>query len=300
MSASIVDDNDNDEVFFNDIGNRFGKKEYWLRLVESGPAHMHANVFVPPNQPNTVLKEYKIERIDEAKAEANLLKRARGCMPEVFAVYHDKEFVYIHMEKLEHTVMSRIEKDGIQFVHDNKDKLETLWKQASVYDNGSMCRVDNMMVTSDGAIKYIDAEKAEWAPDWYEETDARRMMLTCFAKSALGAHLSHMAAKRNIDLMAMGKTYSECGTGFKLCSLKPKDFTRGFATAMMRWFEYYEPTHESMLLEVKDEAQRIMKEFEIDMPDRRMDVELETPYLSFSVGLMRKTDIYFDVFSFSS
>ena len=160
-----------------------------------------------------------------------------------------------------------------------------------------MCRVDNMMVTSDGAIKYIDAEKAEWAPDWYEETGSRTLMLTCFAKSALGAHLRHMAAERNIDLMAMGKTYSECGTGFKYISLKPKDFTRGFATAMLRWFESYEPLHEDMLLEVTDEAQKIMSEFKIDMPDRRIDVQLKTPYMSFSVERMRNTDIYFGVFT---
>lgn len=244
----------------------FGDKRTWNFLKESGPLHAHAPVYVPPSRPDTVLKEYPKRKLEDAMDEATRLSRAHAFMPRVYAVYYDEEYVYIHMERLAQTVMSKIEQEGIAFVLENKTKFETLWNTTTLIDSSSMCRVDNMMLDDSGEVKFIDAEKADEVIDGLSLEDRNRMIV-CFIDSVLSAHLTYLAVERGLDLEDMGRLYIESGSRF-IGSVKKKQFTLHFAKTMLRWFEKYEAVYQSMKREIEGHDQILRSTFGIG-PDRR-------------------------------
>jgi hypothetical protein len=262
------------------LRDNFGTKSTWKLLKESGPLHLHAPVYVPPTQPGTVLKEYPINHKEETIAEAERQRRAEAFMPEVYGVYYDDSSVYIHMQKLKQTVMSKIEEEGLDFVCENVEKFNKLWEDTTLYDRGSMCRVDNMMLTEEDEVKFIDAEKAEeigtWRATHYED------MFDCFMDSALGAYLKFraleiFALKKEVNLEEMGRLYAETGERFEGMP-REWQFTIEFCNAMTEWFEKYEGIYQELKKKLIEEKQKLRKAFGRGEDNRNRGAVLKTPH----------------------
>ena len=272
----------------------FGTKSTWKLLKESGPLHLHAPVYVPPTQPGTVLKEYHINHKEETIAEAERQRRAEAFMPKVLGVYYDDSSVYIHMQKLKQTVMSKIEEEGLDFVCKNVEKFNKLWEDTTLYDRGSMCRVDNMMLTEEDEVKFIDAEKAEeigtWRATHYED------MFDCFMDSALGAYLKFraleiFALKKEVNLEEMGRLYAETGARFEGMP-REWQFTIEFCNAMTEWFEKYEGIYQELKKKLIEEKQKLRKAFGRGEDNRYYGVQsvtLKTPHTEKKEFLHGKT-----------
>lgn len=259
----------------------FGCKSQWHLIQESGPLNSHAPVYILPTHPNTVLKEYPKKYLDETIEEAERQFQAIDCMPLVYGVYYDDTHVYIHMERLSMTVASKIQQEGIQFVYNNMDKFHRLWNTATIYDDESMCRADNMMLTDSGDIKFIDAEKAELKINGLTERE-RAYMCFEFTQSAIGAHIKHIAIIHGIDLSEMGRLYSDSGNRFKT-AIKGRHFTMHFAKSMIEWLEKYETIYLQMTEIVKAEWFKIQSVFGLEaFKDRSISISLKTTHVHFN------------------
>lgn len=256
----------------------FGCKSQWHLIQESGPLNSHAPVYIPPTHPHTVLKEYPKKYLEETIEEAERQFQAIDCMPLVYGVYYDDTHVYIHMERLSMTVASKIEQEGIQFVYDNKDKFHRLWNTATIYDDQSMCRADNMMLTDSGDIKFIDAEKAEIKINGLTERE-RAYMCFEFTKSAIDAHIKHIAIEHGIDLSEMGRLYSDSGKRF-MTAIKGRHFTMHFAKSMIEWLEKYETIYLQMTEVVIAEWFKLKHVFGLEaFRDRSISISLKTTHV---------------------
>jgi len=225
----------------------------WVQLSESGPEHAHAPVHVPNKMLNTVLKEYSLNERDVAVREAELTNAASGYMPKVYGVYEDttKQLVYIHMEKLHETVMARIQENGAYFLLQDleKDKFDNLWNMTKLFDNDSMCRVDNMMYGNDDKLYFIDAEKATIVPDDIK-ADARISMKKCFLASAVKAHLYYLATKKEVDLYEMGRLYEATGGRLSGGRWLVRNVKRKLGESILEWIDKgYEKAYTTLLNE---------------------------------------------------
>jgi len=229
----------------NDVINELGDISSWKQLTESGPEHSHAPVHVPSKMQDTVLKEYPLSMSARALGEAQRLNAASEYMPKVHGMYENKakERVYIHMEKLEETVMARIRREGADFLlrDAEKQKFYDLWNMSKLYDGSSMCRVDNMMYDADGTLKFIDAEKAiagSIKDTGLLSESQKESMKECFVNSAAEAHVVHLANNMvHLDLKIMGELYHTTGGLLNDYSWLRRNFTREIGLAVLRWFD---------------------------------------------------------------
>lgn len=266
--------------------------ENFEQLPESGPEHFHAPVFVPPGSPESVIKEYDIQYKKAAHDEAKRMNMASGYMPDVYGVYVDEpnKKVYIHMQKLEETVMARIQRLGIYFLYENdeREKFEALWDTTQLYDDRSMCRVDNMMYDDENNLKFIDAEKAKIIPGGLSDRN-KNSMKRCFLTSAVEAHLVYLA--RGIDLNEMGKLYYETGDLLYDSKWLQKNLSANIGHAILKWFNKGYQEHYLSFYEEATTVENIVYEtYNVNIPSGYSPTwSLKTPFLSHDDDLGRNT-----------
>lgn len=236
----------------------FGNKLDWRMLAESGPKHSHAKVyaFEATNlYPPSVLKEYTVGKLENAREEAQRLcvSSAFKTSQDVYGVYYDDEYVYIHSKRLKETVMSRIEKYGIKSIP--IDKVVKLANKMKFTDTSSMCRVDNMMFDEQDNLFYIDLEKAEILPE-EDRIFSVRASIECFAISAMKAHLKHVALQTwgEVKLMNAAKLHAELGYGTPHVSIAKNNFQRKLGEQIIEWFDIYATEWKAISQKARDES----------------------------------------------